>query len=205
MEHAQLGSQFSWDTSLSVNNPEIDSANQRTFKILSSLFLSIKTGDKSEETQYLLEKLIVHIRMLFILEERLMSREYYPDLMLHESEHISMLDLLLNFHKGLKIGEDIDDQDIQCIFDWFVVHTIGAGKKFMSFTSKEEIESLKQGGARSPRMDEMEKNSAKISSAPNYYDIYQIQNRLTAPFIIVLCIAVMLSVALAVAYLFVIE
>jgi hypothetical protein len=42
-------------------------------------------------------------------------------------------------------------------------------------------------------------------SAPDYYDIYQVQNRLTGPFFIVLCIVVTMGVGLGLVYLYVID
>jgi hemerythrin len=80
-----------WQTRYDTGIQVVDDQHQELFGLVERLRLSVQESLPAEETQVILEELVVATEQHFTTEEAIMAKAQYPDLTQHVAEHASML------------------------------------------------------------------------------------------------------------------
>jgi hemerythrin-like metal-binding protein len=90
---------------LKLNIPEIDSQHEELISLINLLHETMLQGADKATLDGLLAQLLEHTQTHFAYEEQLMSRYNYPGYEVHKSQHIRLLQHLVDFTDRYKHGD----------------------------------------------------------------------------------------------------
>jgi hemerythrin len=123
---------FTWETSYSVGNTEIDTQHQRIFELANSL-----PGHLGERTiESVVSYLYRHAREHFLAEEKMMREVGYPKTVHHQELHDAMV-MKLN---EISTQSFKDDDSVfafkKFFYDWIIDHILHEDMDFFRFVNR---------------------------------------------------------------------
>jgi len=125
-----------WDSTLSVDVPEIDEDHRRLVDLFNLLNHAVEEGEDRAYVEAVMDELISCTVWHFRHEERLMLKYGYDGFAEHKSEHDDLIESAkLLQQKFLQAGESaassdvsraISNQDIEHLEHWLTGHIYGA-------------------------------------------------------------------------------
>jgi hemerythrin-like metal-binding protein len=125
-----------WDSSLSVNNIEIDNQHKQWIDIYNKMHDSMISGESSTETTAeILEAMYEYATNHFSYEEEYMREINYPDIVAHKRSHKDFESLIYSYNRDLKEGKLVlNTKIVKLIRNWLVEHITLEDKKYTDFS-----------------------------------------------------------------------
>ncbi|ESQ12408.1 MAG TPA: hypothetical protein DDY14_05940 [Chromatiaceae bacterium] len=119
--------ELTWDSTLSVEIPEIDEDHRRLVDLYNLLNHAVADGESTAYVEALTEELVACTIWHFRHEERLMLKYDYDGLAEHRSEHADLIasvkELQQKLHEQRKA---LSNEEILFLEHWLVGHIFGA-------------------------------------------------------------------------------
>ena len=122
---------FTWNSSYSVDIPEIDKQHQQLVGMLNELFASMQAGKSNDVLGKLLNNLISYTKTHFAYEEKLMTAKKYPEYAAHKAEHDALAKKVLDLQQQFTAGKVTLSIELgKFLKEWLSNHILGTDKKY---------------------------------------------------------------------------
>ena len=121
---------LTWDSTLSVQIPEIDDDHRKLVELFNILSQSVEQGDAAEYINAVLDELICLTTWHFRHEERLMLKYAYSGIAEHKKEHAELIDSAKQLQQE---GKLISTENIEFLEHWLTGHILGTDMELGSF------------------------------------------------------------------------
>jgi hemerythrin len=129
---------LTWTTEYSVEVEAIDKQHQKLFGMLNELHDAMKSGKGSQTAPRILKNLVNYACEHFALEEALMAKACYPDLLRHKAEHDKLTREVAKLMQELESGKTVLSMKLlQFLRSWLQDHIVGVDKKYTSYLSRQ--------------------------------------------------------------------
>ena len=129
-----------WDSSFECGHPVIDMQHQELFNISNVLINSVMERKPKVGTEYLLHKLVEHIKDHFSSEEEVLDRTGYPLLEEHRAIHSGLLGRALELEGRYREGLLPESDLVGFIaYDVIAAHIVQEDMKFRLLNRKRNI------------------------------------------------------------------
>lgn len=119
-----------WSDKFATGIPDIDSEHEELISSINSFYEKYTEGSAKEELIQILNNIYGSIHAHFMLEERLMEKNSYPEYEEHKDDHARLLDDLRDITMELEHTSQLNEQQLKTkLNDWFTIH-------FKSFDSR---------------------------------------------------------------------
>ncbi|MDO8605970.1 MAG: hemerythrin domain-containing protein [Phaeospirillum sp.] len=114
-----------WQSWFELGNYRIDAEHRVFLDLIMGLNRDHKAGIAADKLARSLREIHKYAEFHFLSEENLMIDVAYPQRDLHVAEHAKILHALETSVAKLVKGEDILDEFLTFLYDWFSEHTVG--------------------------------------------------------------------------------
>jgi hemerythrin-like metal-binding protein len=122
---------FRWSPAYSVNIKTIDDQHLELVHILNHLFAAVSKREGDKVIKEILDALVSYTRKHFSLEENLMQRANYKDIVSHMAEHKKLIDQLNQYSNKLMLdGNPIHIEMLGFLKTWLKEHIQGVDTKY---------------------------------------------------------------------------
>jgi len=123
-----------WNESFSVGVSFFDLQHKQLLSMLNELHAAIEVGKGKEALGPTLQRLSGYWMMHFTAEEAKMKEFDYPDIEAHKTEHLAFTIKLQALKDKSIAGKDqVPEQTLNFLKDWFVTHISVTDMKFKDF------------------------------------------------------------------------
>jgi len=133
---------FSWNPELAVGYTKIDQQHEELLKRFNRLQEACRSGYDREEVRNLFDFLDNYIMEHFTDEERIMFTHRYPDIMLHQQEHLELITKLRKLKRQMHeydISASLVEDITRTMFQWIVDHIQSTDVKLGQFLAKQAV------------------------------------------------------------------
>lgn len=122
-----------WQKWFELGNFRIDSEHRVFLDLVMGLNRDHYAGITPEKQARSLKEILKYAEFHFLSEENMMIDIDYPDRKIHEDEHRRLLARLEGSVARLNAGEDILDEFLTFLYEWFCEHTVGIDYRLAQF------------------------------------------------------------------------
>ncbi|WP_173983717.1 bacteriohemerythrin [Magnetospirillum sp. SS-4] len=122
-----------WQKWFELGNFRIDSEHRVFLDLVMGLNRDFKAGLTPEKQARSLREILKYAEFHFLSEENMMIDIGYPDRQIHTEEHRKLLATLEASIRRLNAGEDILDEFLTFLYEWFCEHTVGVDYRLAQF------------------------------------------------------------------------
>ena len=135
---------FEWTPELSVGFPDIDNQHEELLNRFNRLQEACREDRGREEVRRLFDFLDHYVLQHFTDEERIMLDAHYPDIMLHQQEHLELITKLRKLKRQMheySISSSLVIEITQTLFDWVVNHIQSTDVRLGKYLAEKSVES----------------------------------------------------------------
>ena len=126
-----------WNESLSVGVRELDRQHQELIKMINQLIESKDASVNSEAVSDVLTKMTKYAEYHFKSEEKILTDHDYPNLSIHEKEHIAFMKQTCTFCVDtIKHKETIPVEILSYLKKWLTNHILKSDMQYKSYLNK---------------------------------------------------------------------
>jgi hemerythrin len=123
-----------WLDTFSVGVEEIDIQHKKLIEIINELIDHRDVNSDSEVISETLNKMTDYIKYHFSYEEEYLKEINYPELVIHELEHLDFIEKTTNFCIGtLNVEKNISEDILQFLKDWLINHILKSDMKYKEY------------------------------------------------------------------------
>jgi hemerythrin len=125
-----------WQKWFELGNFRIDSEHRVFLDLIMGLDRDHKAGIAADKLARSLREIHKYAEFHFLSEENMMIDIGYPQLEIHAAEHTKLLQVLERNIARLLAGEDILEEFLTFLYEWFSEHTIGTDYRLTQYISE---------------------------------------------------------------------
>jgi hemerythrin len=122
-----------WQKWFELGNLRIDSEHRVFLDLVMALNHDFTRGLTPEKQARSLREILKYAEFHFLSEENMMIDIDYPDRDIHVAEHRRILSTLEDNVRRLNDGEDILNEFLTFLYEWFCEHTVGIDYRLAQF------------------------------------------------------------------------
>lgn len=124
---------FSWKPEFSVSNPTIDSQHKGLIDNINKLFEAMRTGKAENEINGILKSLQKYTITHFRHEESLMKQKEYPELTVHQAEHVRFTEQINSLIAEVESGKKtVSIELLKFLKEWLLNHILKVDMRYSS-------------------------------------------------------------------------
>ncbi|HNR87415.1 MAG TPA: hemerythrin family protein [Spirochaetota bacterium] len=127
---------FIWTSEYEIGIVDVDRQHRELFRLMDSLSLSLYRGDGKKVVGQVLHSLEEYVAQHFSLEEDLMSRHRYPDVVRHMTQHRQFEKQLAAFKKDYERGGSDSYLALRVnkeLVAWWKTHILQVDREYRSY------------------------------------------------------------------------
>ena len=122
-----------WQKWFELGHFRIDSEHRVFLDLIMALNQDHKAGIAAGKLARSLKEILKYAEFHFLSEENMMIDIAYPQLELHAAEHAKLLQALARNIDRLMAGEDVLEEFLTFLYEWFSDHTIGTDYRLTQY------------------------------------------------------------------------
>ena len=127
-----------WQKWFELGNFRIDSEHRVFLDLIMGLNHDHQAGIAADKLARSLKEIHKYAEFHFLSEENMMIDIGYPQLGLHAAEHAKLLRALERNIETLLAGEDVLEEFLTFLYEWFSDHTIGTDYRLTQYIASKE-------------------------------------------------------------------
>lgn len=129
-----------WNSSYSVNVKEIDDQHKKLIDLINKLYDEMKSGHGKEALSGVLKELVDYTKYHFQAEEKLLSKNNYPNFAAHKKEHEELTKKVEEINEKIASGKMVISSNVLTFLkDWLNNHILVEDKGYSKYLNEKGV------------------------------------------------------------------
>ncbi len=129
-----------WEDEFSVGVKALDQQHQQIIEVINSLIDKPRIFLRFKNVSSALMELTNYVSEHFLLEERLLQENGYPDLLNHSKKHTTYSQQIAHFYKQSRDGKsEVPHELLGFLTDWWINHILHEDMQYRAFFEEKGI------------------------------------------------------------------